>query len=105
MTPDPTYEDLTFALLRDPDLDVSLRPDGLYVGSLRFAYRHGGSIAVLLPTSRADDLVTRSIGTPLPVTPIRPDGRWVAITDPDDWNELAAEAHTFARGTLPGRQS
>lgn len=105
MTSKPTYEDLTFALLRDPDLDVARRPDGLYVGSLRFAYLHGGALAVLLPTYRADDLLTRSIGTPLPVTPTRPDGRWVAIADTDDWNELAGEAHTFARGTLPGRQS
>lgn len=105
MTFDPTYEDLTFALLRDPDLDVSRRPDGLYVGTLRFAYLQDGALAVLLPTSRANDLVTRSIATPLPETPTRPDGAWVTITDSDDWNELAGEAHTFARGTLPGRQS
>lgn len=105
MTFDPTYEDLAFSLLRDPDLDVSRRPDGLYVGSRRFAYLEGTTLAVLLPAARADDLITRSIGTPLPVTPTRTGGGWVAVADPEDWNELAGEAHTFARGMLPGRQS
>ncbi|WP_236778980.1 hypothetical protein [Agromyces seonyuensis] len=97
--------DLLADLLRaDPDLDVDRRDSSLVVGERAFAHLDGTALVVLLPESRAVDLIDRDIAKP--AAGDAPDGaHWVSIDDTSDWNELANEAHTFARGRLPGRES
>ncbi|HWD62605.1 MAG TPA: hypothetical protein VG369_08905, partial [Humibacter sp.] len=97
-------DSLVFDLKTDPDRDVDVRDGSLYVKGLRFAYLVGDSLAVKLPSNRADDLVAREIATFLEKEPGEA-SHWVAINDVADWGELAAEAHTYAHGPLPGGAS
>ncbi|MFD6444321.1 hypothetical protein ACFWEJ_04415 [Promicromonospora sp. NPDC060204] len=102
MTMDARYEALRTALEQDPDLDVTVREGALLVRQTPFAFLAGSSLAVRLPAVRADDLIKRGIAELLRHDP---GADWVTISDPEDWSELAAEAHELASGHQPGNRS
>jgi len=102
MTEDARYEALRTALEQDPDLDVTVREGALVVRQTAFAFLAGSSLAVRLPTSRADDLIKRGIAELLRHDP---GADWVTISESEDWPELAAEAHELASGHQPGNRS
>ncbi|MFJ3404732.1 hypothetical protein [Promicromonospora sp. NPDC090134] len=102
MTMDARYEALRTALEQDPDRDVTVREGALVVHQTAFAFLAGSSLAVRLPAGRADDLIKRGIAELLRHDPA---ADWVTISDPEDWPELAAEAHELASGHQPGNRS
>jgi hypothetical protein len=89
---------------QDPDDDVTVIEDGLRVKDAPFAFRHEGSLAVDLPPERAADLEGRGIARPLGA-PRLAAGRWMIIDDPEDWVELASEAHQYVGEPHVGRES
>ncbi|MFI6424721.1 hypothetical protein [Promicromonospora sp. NPDC050880] len=102
MTADARYEALRTALEQDPDLDVTVRDGALVVRQTAFAFLAGTSLAVRLPAGRAKDLIERDIAVLLRHDP---GADWVTVSDPEDWPELAAEAHELASGHQPGNRS
>jgi hypothetical protein len=101
----PEFDLVKGELLADPDDDVVDGAEGLTVRGALFAYEPlAGRLLVDLPAQRASDLVERGVAEA--DTTDRPaKGRWVAITDTDDWLELATEAHQFVGEPAVGRQS
>jgi hypothetical protein len=104
MTTNDRYEALRTALEQDPDLDVTTRDGALFVRQTQFAFLSGDSLAVRLPDGRADDLMKRGIAELLRHDP-ELKAAWVTISDPEDWPELASEAHELASGHQPGNRS
>lgn len=92
------------ALSADPDDDVTVVGERLLVHGRVFALLAGDAIVVDLPTGRAEDLVGRDVATEAS-GPSAPLGRWVAIADPEDWVELATEAHQFVGEPAVGGES
>lgn len=101
----PTFESVAEELLRDPDDDVSLTTTGLHVHDRLFAYPDTEGLVVDLPAGRADDLVGRGVAEPVAAGRAEPRGAWVRIGDPEDWPELASEAHQFVGEPAVGRES
>src|SRR5438874_1788309 len=101
---DNAFTDLAFALREDPDHDVTVEPGRLLVHGRVFARLDGEALVVDLAQARADDLVTRGIAAAASGDPA-PSGAWVAITDTEDWTELATEAHQFVGEPAVGRDS
>lgn len=101
----PTFESVAEELLRDPDDDVSLTSTGLHVHDRLFAYQDGEGLVVDLPPRRAEDLVGREVAQPVAAGRAEPRGAWVRIGDPEDWPELASEAHQFVGEPAVGRES
>lgn len=101
----PAFDLVKGELLADPDDDVVDGPDGLTVkGALFAAQSEGGLLFVDLPEHRASDLVQRGVAE-IADTDQPAKGRWVAITDTEDWLELAEEAHRFVGEPAVGRDS
>ena len=92
------------ALLSDPDDDVQLDGSRLSVKGTVFARLEDDELLVDLPTARAADLVSRGIASRA-TTDEAANGAWVAIHDPENWVELAGEAHQFVGEPPVGRQS
>lgn len=103
MTDDTRWIRVQGALLDDPDDDVTATDDALLVRGTRFAFVDGDALVVDLPSARADDLVDRGVGTRHDADGAR--GVWVAVDDPEDWEELASEAHGFVGEPAVGRDS
>ena len=102
---DRAWAEVETALLADPDDDVRSTDLGLIVNGSVFACRgDGGDLVVDLPEGRARDLVERGIGREH-ATELHPKGAWVLIDDPEDWQELASEAHAFVGEPEVGRDS
>ena len=101
----PAYDLVKGELLADADNDVVDGPEGLTVKNALFAYESAeGRLLVDLPQHRATDLVERGLAER--AAGDRPaKGAWVAITETDDWLELATEAHQFVGEPAVGRQS
>jgi len=100
----PAFDLVRAELLADPDDDVVDGPEGLEVKGALFAYESDQRLLVDLPQQRAADLVQRGVAEDAPTD--RPaKGRWVAVTETDDWLELATEAHQFVGEPAVGRQS
>ncbi len=101
----PEFDLVKSELIADPDADVVDGPDGLTVkGALFAAAPEAGSLLVDLPTTRAADLIERGVAEPADTNhPAK--GRWVAVTETDDWLELATEAHQFVGEPAVGRDS
>lgn len=104
-SPVVAYDLLTSQLLNDPDLDVSVTVTGLHVRGELFAYLDEGDLVVDLPRSRAADLVARGVASSVAAGRIEPKGSWVAISDAEDWPELASEAHQFVGEPAVGMDS
>ncbi|MCP2267205.1 hypothetical protein ACFQHV_07445 [Promicromonospora thailandica] len=104
MTTNDRYHALRRSLEQDPDLDVTAREGALFVRQTKFAYLAGEALAVRLPSGRADDLITRDIAVLLRSEP-EAGASWVTVSDPEDWPELASEAHELAGGHQPGNRS
>ena len=104
-SPVPAFELLAAGLLEDPDLDVTVTATGLHVHGRLFAYLDGAELALDLPKERADDLVGREVASPVPAGRSEAKGAWVRIADPEDWSELASEAHQFVGEPAVGRDS
>lgn len=92
------------ALAADPDDDVTSEGERLLVHGRVFAFLDGDHIVVDLPASRAEDLVGRDVAADA-TGPSAARGRWVAIADPEDWAELATEAHQFVGEPAVGGES
>lgn len=103
--PAVSYDLLATQLLDDPDLDVSITVTGLHVRGALFAYPDGDDLVVDLPAERARDLVGRDVAAPVIVGRAEAKGTWVKIADPEDWPELAAEAHQFVGEPAVGMDS
>jgi hypothetical protein len=101
----PEFDLVKSELLADPDDDVVDGAEGLTVKGALFAYEpEAGRLLVDLPAQRASDLVERGVAE-AHTTDRAAKGRWVAITDTDDWLELATEAHQFVGEPAVGRAS
>jgi hypothetical protein len=101
----PAFDLVKGELLADPDDDVVDGPEGLTVKGALFAFEpEEGRVVVDLPEQRAADLIERGVAEPAETdTPAK--GRWVAVTDSEDWLELATEAHQFVGEPAVGRDS
>lgn len=104
-SPSPEFDLVKGELLADADGDVVDTAEGLTVrGALFASESEEGRLVVDLPPARAADLVQRGVAQR--VDAVRePKGVWVAIEDPEDWLELAGEAHQFVGEPAVGRQS
>jgi hypothetical protein len=100
-----SYDLLTTQLLQDPDLDVSVTATGLHVRGVLFAYLDDGDLVADLPEPRARDLVAREVAAPVAAGRAEAKGAWVRVADPEDWPELAAEAHQFVGEPAVGMDS
>lgn len=101
----PEFDLVKSELLADPDADVVDGPDGLTVKGALFAFEpEAGRLLVDLPASRAADLGGRGVAAPADTDRVAK-GRWVAVTERDDWLELATEAHQFVGEPAVGRDS
>ncbi|AYG03902.1 hypothetical protein [Gryllotalpicola protaetiae] len=103
------YEDNQFELVAleretDPDLDVARDGGRLSVHGRAFIVYANGTLLANLPTVRATDLITRGVATAAAAVEPGP-GRWVAISDTEDWSELAEESHQFVGEPPVGRAS
>ena len=107
MTDSPVvaFDLLATQLLNDPDLDVSITVTGLHVRGRLFAYLDDGALVVDLPAARAADLVGRDVASPVVAGRAEPKGSWVAVSDSEDWPELASEAHQFVGEPAVGMDS
>ncbi|MFB2555639.1 hypothetical protein [Herbiconiux liangxiaofengii] len=98
------FDDLSRALLADPDDDVSVEGQTLLVKGVAFAVVVGDDLVVDLPAARAADLIgrdeARGAEGPAPAK-----GRWVAVADRQNWGELASEAHQFVGEPAVGGDS
>jgi hypothetical protein len=101
---DRAFTAVSDALLSDPDDDVQLDGSRLSVKGTVFARLEGDDLMVDLPASRAADLVSRGIASRAE-TDATAAGAWVVIRDPENWVELAGEAHQFVGEPPVGRQS
>lgn len=101
----PSFDLLAEELVQDPDLDVVLSDTGLHVRGHLFAYPEGDGLIVDLPQRRAADLIEREVAAAVHDGRTTPQGVWVRIVDPQDWRELAAEAHQFVGEPAVGRDS
>jgi len=101
----PEFDAVKGELLADADDDVTDGSDGLLVKGELFAYETPeGAVVVDLPQQRAADLVERGVGEAVEGSRAAK-GRWVAVADPEDWLELATEAHQFVGEPAVGRDS
>ena len=100
---DRAFTAVSDALLGDPDDDVQLEGTQLTVKGTVFARLEGDELLVVLPASRAADLVSRGIAGP--ARDGASSGAWVSIHDVENWVELAGEAHQFVGEPPVGRQS
>ncbi|MBN9631461.1 MAG: hypothetical protein J0I18_12725 [Actinobacteria bacterium] len=103
--PDVAFDLLSTQLLNDPDLDVSLTATGLHVRGRLFAYLDGAALVADLPQARAVDLVGRGVASAVAAGRAEPKGDWIAVSDAEDWPELAAEAHQFVGEPAVGMDS
>ncbi len=102
---DTAWAEVETAMLADADDDVQSTDLGLIVNGSVFAFRaEGGDLVVDLPAGRASDLVERGVGRAHEAE-LRPKGAWTLIDDPEDWTELASEAHAFVGEPEVGRDS
>ena len=93
------------ALVDDPDDDVQVTAIGMIVKGSVFAYRSDqGDLVIDLPTDRADELVERGVAA-RHEGELTPKGAWVAVSDPEDWVEMATEAHQFVGEPAVGKGS
>lgn len=108
MTNPAAFDDVTRALLADPDDDVTLEGTSLLVKGSVFAALDGELLVVALPAHRADDLLGRDVATPAEAPSAAAAGvagRWVGIADTQNWVELATEAHQFVGEPAVGGDS
>ncbi|MCI0157984.1 hypothetical protein KNO15_14890 [Leifsonia shinshuensis] len=103
--PDVAFDLLSTQLLNDPDLDVSLTVTGLHVRGRLFAYLDDDALVTDLPPSRAADLVGRGVASAVAAGRAEPKGAWVAVSEAEDWPELAGEAHQFVGEPAVGMDS
>jgi hypothetical protein len=102
----PEFDLVKGELLADPDGDVVDASEGLTVHGALFAYEsEEGRLVVDLSHARAADLVQRGVAQHAEAGTTAPKGVWVSIEDPEDWLELAGEAHQFVGEPAVGRQS
>jgi hypothetical protein len=88
------FDDLARALVADPDDDVTVADTTLSVKGVPFAVLAGDALLVDLPYGRSNDLVDREVAAPAD-GPAPAKGRWVSVSDIENWRELAGEAHQF----------
>ncbi len=101
----PAFDLVKGELLADPDHDVVDGPEGLTVKGALFAYEpEAGRLVVDLPEQRAADLIARGVAESAD-TDAPAKGRWVSVTEQDDWLELTTEAHQFVGEPAVGRDS
>ena len=91
-------------LSADPDDDVTAEGERLLVHGRVFAYLDEDQLVVDLPVARAADLTGRGVATEA-TAPTPPRGRWVAVSDVEDWTELATEGHQFVGEPAVGGDS
>lgn len=106
-TPDEAWQQFDLvagALTADPDDDVTSQGERLLVHGRVFAFLEDGHIVVDLPSGRAEDLIGRDVAAEA-TGPSAARGRWVAVSDTDDWTELATEAHQFVGEPAVGGES
>jgi hypothetical protein len=92
------------ALTQDEDDDVTAAGEALHVRGSLFAFIQDDELVVDIPAARAGDLVERGIAHAVDVDE-RAAGRWVAVTDTEDWLELASESHQFVGEPAVGGDS
>ena len=98
------YTSVEGALLDDADDDVTSTDEGLAVKGVLFAFVDGDSLVVDLPKSRAEELIGRDVAAAHSGDQ-EAKGAWVAVSDSEDWIEMATEAHQFVGEPAVGRES
>lgn len=101
---DQVFSSVVAALRSDPDHDVTVRGVQLFVKDRLFAYLDDTLLVVDLAPERAADLVARDVAIELE-DQAGSAGTRVAIADPEDWAELASEAHQFVGEPPVGKES
>lgn len=84
--------------------EVVAQGDGLYVNGALFAFFDKGSLVVELPLGRLADLEFRGVAVPY-TSERHPTRDWVSVADPEDWPEMAREAHKYVGEAEVGGES